>query len=298
MTVGEWVRSARRTLEEAGFESARIEADLLAGHVLGVGREWLFAHPEAPFPELAGLGLLQRRLSGEPIAYLLGRKEFMGHEFQVRPGVLIPRPETEVLVEVALDLLSAAPAQGQPLGSAVGGGASAPERRNPTVLDLCCGSGCIGISIALARPDSHVVAVDLDPVAVAVTQQNAERLLSSDARFECRAGDLYDPVGDQKFSAILCNPPYIAHGDPRVDPQVHAFEPSIALYAEEEGLNVIERVLDGAPHRLSPDGFLLLEMGEGQEPAVVDRIRAAGLIRIKTYPDLAGIPRTVLARLP
>lgn len=287
MTVGEWIRSARRTLEEAGFESARVEADLLAGHVLGVGREWLFAHPEAPFPELAGLGLLQRRLSGEPIAYLLGRKEFMGHVFRVRQGVLIPRPETEILVEAALDLMPPAD-----------GGTSTPERRRFSVLDLCCGTGCIGISMALARPDVQVLSVDLDPTAVAVTQENAERLLPEDARFECRLGDLYDSVGDQTFSAILCNPPYIAEGDPRVDPQVHAFEPSIALYAEGEGLGVIERVLNGAPQRLSPDGVLLLEMGEGQEAAVVERIRAAGLVWIKTYPDLAGIPRTVLARLP
>jgi len=279
VTIGEWIRSARRTLEEASFESARIEADLLAGHALGVSREWLLAHPEAPFPELAGLALLQRRLAGEPIAYLLGRKEFMGHEFRVRPGVLIPRPETEILVEAALDLLS-------------------PADHGASVLDLCCGSGCIGISMALARPDIQVLAIDLDPTAVAVTQENAERLLSGDARFECRAGDLYEPVVGEKFSAILCNPPYIAHGDRRVDPQVHAYEPSIALYAEGEGLDVIERVLNGAPKRLSPDGFLLLEMGEGQEVAVVERIRAAGLVWIKTYPDLAGIPRTALARLP
>lgn len=249
-----------------------LEARMLWEHVLGVTRSWLVAHDDE-IPEPASLRayreLESRRLAGEPMAYILGKREFMGREFRVSPAVLIPRPETELLVETAIAAL-----QG---------------RDNPFVLDLGTGSGVIPVSIALARPDAHVVATDLSPEALAVAQGNAERL---GARVEFREGSWYEalPPG-MVFDVIVSNPPYIPQNDPHLAQGDLRFEPAMALTDGGDGLAAYRQIVPGAPARLRPGGHLFVEHGWDQAAALRELLQAAGFREIHSLPDLAGILR-------
>ena len=251
----------------------RLEARMLLQHALGVSRTWLISHDTDAVPEAqveAFLGLQTRREQGEPVAYLLGEREFMGHRFQVGPGVLIPRPETELLVEQVQAALSHAKAS--------------------RVLDLGTGSGAIAISIALALPEACVTATDASPQALALAQRNAASL---GARVAFRQGDWYQalPADAGPFDLIVSNPPYIAAGDAHLAQGDLRFEPDMALTDGADGLAAIRVIVEQASRWLAPGGQLWLEHGYDQAQAVQQLLRQAGFTQVSSLPDLAGIPR-------
>jgi release factor glutamine methyltransferase len=260
----------------------RLDARALLSHVSGRPREWLLAHGDEPAdPGAADAfdALAARRRAGEPLAYLLGWREFLGRRFAVGPAVLVPRPETEGLVEAALARLPA------------------PGGAPPRLLDLGTGSGVIAISLALARPDATVVATDACADALAVARVNA-RALGAD-RIGWRQGDWWAalPTDAAAFDAVVANPPYIALGDPHLLDAALRHEPPAALASGPRGLDAIARIVAGAPARLAAGGWLLLEHGHDQGDAVRGLLRAAGLDAVATLADLQGLARITLGRL-
>lgn len=251
------------------------EARALLAHVLAASREHLIAHPEQPvdparvarFKELAA-----RRGAGEPLAYLLGAREFYGRRFEVSNAVLIPRPETELLVDIALACLATAAA--------------------PRVLELGTGSGCIAISLALERPDAAVVAVDLCAAALSVARRNA---IALGAQVHWTQSDWYSELGERAaFDLIVSNPPYVAAGDPHLVALAH--EPREALTDHADGLSCIGTLVAGAAAHLAPGGWIALEHGHDQAAAVRAMLTGAGLSATASHRDAAGIERVSLAR--
>jgi release factor glutamine methyltransferase len=259
----------------------RLDARALLEAVTGRSREWLAAHgDEAATPQTTARfgALAARRRAGEPLAYLLGWREFMGRQFDVGPAVLVPRPETEELVERAL--------------------ASLDGCQRPQVIDLGTGSGAIAISIALARPDATVTATDASPEALAVASANARRLGARNVRF--LAGDWWTavPADRPAFDLVVTNPPYVSQHDPHLlDPSLRC-EPLMALASGEDGLDAIRRIVAGAPARLAPGQWLLIEHGHDQGPAVAALLAQAGLDEVVTFRDGAGLARIGAARKP
>jgi release factor glutamine methyltransferase len=270
VTLGEWLPIAAARLERAGAPAARLEAQIIAAHVLLRERSWVLAHPEESLPALAAEALLQRREAGEPLAYLLGRREFYGREFQVSPSVLIPRHETETLVELALDLL--------PPG---------PHR----VLDLGAGSGCIGITLHLERPELDVTLSDLSETALAVAELNAEAL---GAKVRLRRSDLFADI-QERFDLIASNPPYVAKEDP-LPREVADFEPALALFAPEEGLSFYRRLASESPDRLTGPKLVAVEVGQGQAPSVASIFESEGWAHLMTRRDLNLTERALAFR--
>lgn len=258
-------------LASASMHVARLEARLLLQEVAGLTAAAIVAHPEQLLTDeqLAQFQLLlARRKKGEPIAYLLGRREFYGHEFFVAPGVLIPRPETELLVELGLALL-----------------AGRPQAR---VLDLGCGSGCIAVSVALACPAAEVWAVDASSAALAIAQRNAATL---GACLELRQSNWFGALAQERFHLILSNPPYIAAEDEHLSQGDLRFEPLTALASGSDGLDDIRQLIAQAPQHLHAAGRLYLEHGHDQAAAVAGLLQLAGFDSIEQHRDLAGIVR-------
>ncbi|NTV96503.1 MAG: peptide chain release factor N(5)-glutamine methyltransferase [Thiobacillus sp.] len=248
---------------------ARLEARILAAAGLGVEPVWLIAHDtDSPTPEqLARLdALFARRLAGEPVAYILGEREFYGRPFKVGPATLIPRPETEHLVEAAL--------------------ARGPARAR--VLDIGTGSGCIAVTLKLERPDWSVCALDLSAKALAVAQANGSRL---GAEVEWLESDLFAALPGRVFDLIVSNPPYIPESDPHLGAGDVRYEPRTALASGPDGLDVIRAIVKQAPAHLADGGWLLLEHGYDQGEAVPDLLRAAGYGEVFMARDLAGRAR-------
>lgn len=263
----------RQLLADSGLP--RNEARILLGHVLGVARTWLVAHDSDAIAEEAATRyrhLAQRRLAGEPIAYLVGEREFMGHRLRVSPAVLIPRPETELLVETGLAHLE---------------GQSAPR-----VLDLGTGSGAIAIALALARPDAIVTATDSSGSALALARRNAAEL---GARVAFCQGDWWDALGETaegtRWDLIVSNPPYIPPRDPHLAQGDLRFEPPGALTDYADGLSALRTIIAGAMPRLRPGGALWLEHGYDQAAPVSRLLREAGFTAPVSRRDLAGIER-------
>ena len=259
----------REALAAAAIDAR--DARLLLAEVAGVSVARIAASPDEDVPfevEQAFLALAARRRTGEPVAYLLGRKEFYGLDLLVSPEVLVPRPETELLVELAL------------------------ERCPASVLDLGTGSGAIALAIKRHCPASRVLATDISARALEVARRNAGRL-GLDVEF--REGALYAPVGGERFALVVSNPPYVAEGDPHL-PALR-FEPRSALTGGPDGLEVIRDLVLGAPARLIAGGELLIEHGQGQEDPVCAMLKAAGFRDIRSWPDLAGIARVSGGRL-
>lgn len=273
------VRDAQRIAGALALSQreARLEAELLLTHALGITRTQLVAHPEraadavqaSRYPEY-----LERRLAGEPVAYILGEREFYGLSFQVTPAVLIPRPETELLVELALQRIEPAAAT--------------------RVLDVGTGSGCIAVSIARLRPHAQVVATDVSETALEVAKANA---LRHQAAVEFRLGDCYTPVADAQFDLILANPPYVAEGDPHLARGDLRYEPQCALVSGPDGLTLMRRLVAQAPRHLRPGGWLLVEHGHDQAEPVRELFQAAGFRDLCTACDLVGVPRAAAGRL-
>ena len=243
------------------------EARLLLAQATGFSEASVLAHPERELPaeaETRFRDLAARRKHGEPIAYLLGEKEFYGLPLAVNPAVLIPRPETELLVELAL------------------------ARKPASVLDLGTGSGAIALALKRHLPAARVVAVERSAAALAVAQRNALKL---GLEVEFRHGLWFEPVAGERFDVVVSNPPYVAMGDAHLGQGDVRFEPPSALVAGADGLESIRAIVRGAPSHVNPGGWLLVEHGLGQDVAVRGLLREAGFDEIHTWPDLAGIAR-------
>ena len=267
MTLFEALTAARQHID-------RLDARLLLQYATGCTHTDLLARPETPVIALAYAQFtdwVRRRAAGEPLAYLVGEAEFRGRVFQVSPDVLIPRPETEMLIELALENLRG--------------------RSKPRVLDLGTGSGIIAISLALECPAAQIVAVDLSEAAISVARTNAGRL---GARIDFRRSDWLTELSGERFDLIVANPPYIAEGDPHLELNGLPFEPRLALTDQIEngtGLACIQRIVAEAPAHLQPSGALFFEHGYDQGPASRNLLAAAGFKAPFTHPDLAGIDR-------
>jgi release factor glutamine methyltransferase len=252
------------------------EARLLLGHVLDRPSSWLMAHEDEALDEeslLSFASLAARRAGGEPVAYLVGRREFFGRDFTVSPAVLIPRPETELLVELAI--------------AALGAGSTAK------ILDLGTGSGCIAVTLALELAQAQVSAVDSSLAALAVAQQNAQR---HGARLRLLQSDWFAALAAERFDLIITNPPYVAAADPHLDAGDLRHEPPAALASGSDGLDAIRCIVADAPAFLAPGGRILLEHGHDQGAAVRDVLEAGGLAGVEQHRDLAGIVRVSGAR--
>lgn len=258
----------RRLLADATQRlGARIDAELLLLHVLGKPRSWLIAHADdvldPPLVE-AYEGLLARRQVGEPVAYIVGRRGFWSLDLEVTPATLIPRPETELLVELALERL--------------------PRGDEARVADLGTGSGAIALALAHERPHVRVIATDASAAALAVASRNAVRLGIGNVTF--MQGDWLAPLGDQRFDLIVSNPPYIEANDPHLAQGDLRFEPIGALASGRDGLDDIRRIVEDARAHLVPQGWLLFEHGWDQGPAVQLLLRDAGYADVFTAQDL------------
>jgi release factor glutamine methyltransferase len=270
MRLDDWLRSAQSRLGDAGIESARLEAQMLAGHVLLEDRTWLFAHPDADFPDLAGESILYRRLAREPLAYILGWREFYGRRFTVKPEVLIPRQETETLIEAALEM----------------------DADGVRVLDLGTGSGCIGLTLALERPKWSVVCSDVSPTALEVARDNAELLK---CRVEFVQADGCQDFPNGSFDLIVSNPPYVSRTE-ELATEIKDHEPELALYATGEGLDFYRRLSREARLPLRVDGTLVLELGAGQAASVRHIFEERDWKFVKIWKDLLGIDRVIAFR--
>jgi release factor glutamine methyltransferase len=241
------------------------EARLLLAAATGFSEASLLAFPERGLPaevEQAFLASVARRRRGEPIAYILGRKEFYSLELAVNPAVLIPRPETELLVDLVL------------------------ARKPSSVLDLGTGSGAIALAIKKHLPSATVAAVEASAAALVMAQRNA---VKHGLNVDYRHGRWFEPVAGERFEAIVSNPPYVAEGDPHLADL--RFEPAAALVAGPDGLDALREIAAAARPHLEEGGWLFLEHGLGQDAAVRGLLEAAGLEEVQTWPDLAGIPR-------
>jgi release factor glutamine methyltransferase len=265
--------ASTRIADTLGLEKreARLEARVLAAHAWQVGHAWLIAHDTDLLTDAQITvfdTLLTRRMAGEPIAYLTGTREFYGRPFRVSPDVLIPRPDTELLVELALARM--------PAGQAI------------DVLDLGTGSGCIAITLALERPLARLTAVDRSAAALAIARKNAEDL---GARVGFLPSDWFAALAGRDFDLIVSNPPYIAAADPHLARGDVCFEPRSALAAGLDGLDDLRRLIAETRAHLKPGGTLLLEHGYDQADAVRDLLRARGIRQPQSWADLSGILR-------
>jgi release factor glutamine methyltransferase len=255
-----------------GAATARIEAQCLLQYVLNVSRSYLLAHPEqvlSAAQQAAYAAMLQRRLQGEPIAHILGEREFFGLNFKVTPDTLIPRPETELLVEQALLHI--------------------PAHGRFRVLDLGTGSGAIAITIAHARPDAEVTAVDASEAALQVAHENAQRLGVTNVSF--LQSDWYSALAGKRYDLIVSNPPYVAAGDKHLAAGDVRFEPISALASGTDGLDDIRHIVSRAGGFLEPGAWLLLEHGYDQSAKVCDLFRQNGFAEVFSAKDIAGIDR-------
>ena len=281
-TVKAVLESSAAFLKGKGSESPRLEAEILLAHVLGCDRIQLyvkFSQPLTDDQRAAMRDLIRRRAAAEPVAYLVGHREFFSKRFAVNPDVLIPRPSTETLVMEALEA-----------GKAFG---------KPHVLELCTGCGCVAVCVACGLRDAEVLATDISDDALVVARGNA-RTHGVEDRVSFAGGDLFAavPAGD-RFDLILANPPYVRDDEfDRLPPDVQAHEPSLALLSGAEGTEHALRIVAEAPARLNPGGWLMIENASPQTPGIEDRFRDAGFVDIRTATDGDGLPRIVVGRRP
>lgn len=269
-TIGALLRAAADRLGN------RLEAEVLVADALGVDRTWLFAHGDErvdPDGQRAIRERVDRRAAGEPVAHILGVREFWSRNFTITPDVLIPRPATEMLVEIALGL-------------------DLPD--NARVLDLGTGSGCIAVTLAAERPAWAVTATDISGAALDIARVNAAR--HGPGGIEFLRGAWYQPLAGRRFELIVSNPPYIAPGDRHLARGDLRFEPTTALASAEDGLAALATIISGAPDHLSPGGWLGVEHGYDQSRAVTMLLRDNGFRNVSDIVDTAGIPRVAVGQ--
>lgn len=262
MNVRDFVRRAAERLHVAKIENPKLEAEVIAAHVVGSSRARLLAHPETDLPELAAEPLLQKRETGMPLAYVLGKKEFFRREFFVDARVLIPRPETECLVEAVIPRLQS----------------------NSRCIDVGTGSGAIAITMRLERRDTSWLACDVSNKALQVASINARR---HDAHVSFINGDCVEPLRADSFDAVISNPPYVVPGDKNLDASVEAWEPKEAIFAVD-GNSFIRRLIETSDRILRRGGILGFEFGFGQEDAIAHMLAGR---RFEIGQDLSGTPR-------
>jgi release factor glutamine methyltransferase len=271
VTIAETVQSAAQRLD-AHSESPRLDAEILLSTMLGLPRSTLIARADEPLAsdqQRAYAELIRQRAGGTPVAYLTGRREFWSLPLRVSPAVLIPRPETETLLEQALKLL--------------------PRDEACAVLDLGTGSGAIALGLAHERPRWTITAVDLSPAALEVARHNAQALQLS---IQWRLGNWFDAVPGERFHLIATNPPYVSATDPALESL--AAEPLMALSPGPTGLEALTAIIARAPAHLHPQGWLALEHGLTQAQAVAQLLERHGFTSIRTFPDFSGRPRVTL----
>jgi release factor glutamine methyltransferase len=265
-----------RLLDDASIAVPRLTAEVLLAHAMRRERVWLFAHPEQELAELEWLHYgryLHERLQGKPTQYITKRQEFYGREFRVTPDVLIPRPETEHVIEIALKV----------------GQALSPASR---ILDIGAGSGAIAATLAL-ETRARVYATEISPAAAAVAADNARRL---NARVELVVCDLLSAIAPQSMDLIVSNPPYVPLAErDGLQREVRDHEPHTALFGGETGFDVYDRIVADAPRVLRPGGWLVMELGFGTSNHVADLLK--DWCDVQIHPDLAGIPRVIAARI-
>jgi release factor glutamine methyltransferase len=284
-TIDEAIAEGVGRLHHAGQIDERRSAKLLLAHVLGIDQAQLHSRSKEQLDEgsyQCFLGLVERRAAGEPLQHITGRQEFYGLEFIVTPDVLIPRPETEFLVEQVLRL------------------AGTSLQRNPVIVDIGTGSGCIAVALASRLPGARLIATDISPAALRIARLNAERHGAAD-RIEFLEGDMFQALRgaglEGAVDVIAANPPYVPSADPHtVERQVRDYEPAVALFGGEDGLAFYSRLLDGAPDYLRPGGYIVCEIGFSQLDAVQSLIRPNGFDLADITSDLQGIPRTLTIR--
>lgn len=277
------IGDAAAMLAGAGVENPRLDAELLMAEAAGVTRAALLANSVTAddSAETRYAELIRRRAAREPVAYILGRREFYSIEFEVSPAVLIPRPETETVVEAAIEFIAG--------------------RQDCRVFDLGTGSGAIALAIAANAPAPRVVATDVSAAALEVAGSNARRL-GLGARVELRRADCFNVIDNGplpgRFDLIVSNPPYIREADlVDLQPEIRRYEPRIALAGGADGLDFYRRIAREANGYLAPGGALMVEIGAGQAPAVAALFRAAGLAKIRVLNDLGGNPRAIASIL-
>ena len=263
--------SYRDALQDSNQDVDRFEREVLLAHAVERNRAWLWSHldePIAPESLQRYQKFVEKRAAGHPVAYLLGYREFYGREFEVSPAVLIPRPETELLVDLAISLL--------------------PDK-NTRVVDVGTGSGAIGLTLAAERPDWRVALSDLSEAALRIAGRNRDALgLARVELFHC---DLLNGLPERRFDLVISNPPYIAEGDPHLDAGDLRFEPGIALSSGHDGLDLIKPLIVQACSVLVPGGWLLLEHGHDQAEAVRSLLDKQGFESVRSWTDLAAIER-------
>jgi len=283
-SVREALAQAGQFLAQRGVGDGRLDAEVLLAHVLSVPRLSFYLTPEHPLTadqESFYWQLIHRRGEGEPVAYLVGEKEFFSLAFEVNRSVLIPRPETEHVVEAALQALRK----------------SAEGRRAPTLFDVGAGSGAIAVAVLVNLPEARGVASDVSPAALEVARRNAQRHGVSD-RLALVEGDLFgDSVG--RVDVVVSNPPYVGEDErDQLPREVCDYEPPQALFGGQDGLTIIRRLIEQSPRHLSDGGHLILEIGYSKDRVVRDLLQADGRWRdLEIRSDLAGIPRVVIARV-
>lgn len=281
-TIRKLITWASEYLEGHGVESPRLSAELILGRVLELERLQLYLRFDQPLSpeELAAFKeLLIRRRAHEPVAYILGRREFYGLEILVGPGVLVPRPETEHLVEEGLKALQGVD--------------------NPRILDLCTGSGCVALALAHEKPGAMVLGVDISKQALAFARKSADALELSQ-RVTWLNGELYDPVAAAGgfFDLITANPPYVRENEWQgLSPEVRDYEPRQALVSGPGGLELVSQIIAGSRAYLQPFGALLMEVGAGQAAAALKIASRAGIFeQVRAVKDLAGIERVLVCQ--
>ena len=278
MNISEWLNHAKATLAASGCPDPEIDARWMAEDALGMSRtDLLFEGSQAiPMAKLDALNaMLERRAGGEPVQYVLGSADFMGLKFQVSPAVLIPRQDTETLVEAALVDLQERPG-------------------SPAVLDLCTGSGCVGLSLASLAPHARVTLSDVSREALEIARRNARAL---GVRAELRHGDLFAAVGRERFDVIACNPPYIPAGELEQLQKEVRREPRLALDGGPDGLDFYRRIAERLPEYLNEGGAIYLEVGIGQAGDVLSLLKAAlPNAATGTVRDLNGVERVAYCK--
>jgi release factor glutamine methyltransferase len=278
--IKEILYPASETLKQSGVALPHREAASLLAFALGKTKTFLLTHDDYELSEAeaaAFQSLVERRAAREPFQYITGRQEFYGLDFAVAPGVLIPRPETETIVENALEILK--------------------NSENPRFCEVGVGSGCISVSILFNVLAATAIGLDVSEKALEVSRKNADKHDVA-ARLELRKSDVFGALGDEKFDLIVSNPPYIPRSEiDGLQSEVRDFEPLEALTDGGDGLSIIEKIVQAAPKFIKSGGFLLMEIGFGQAKAVENLFENSVWQLVEILPDLQGIPRTVRAQV-